>query len=57
MNYRFFYFLYVQNKSKIGFDKRTVSDSNNYQKMANYCRKMELKYDLKKVLNGVVAIA
>lgn len=37
--------------SRIGFDKRTVSDSNNYQKIANYCRKMELKYELKQVLN------
>jgi len=37
--------------NRIGFDSRTVSDSNNYQKMANYCRKMELKYELKQVLN------
>ncbi|MEJ7830562.1 MAG: relaxase/mobilization nuclease domain-containing protein, partial [Segetibacter sp.] len=37
--------------NRIGFDKRTVSDSNNFQKMANYCRKMELKYELKQVLN------
>lgn len=37
--------------NRIGFDGRTVSDSNNYQKIANYCRQMELKYDLKQVLN------
>lgn len=35
--------------NRIGFDKRTVKDNNNYQKMADYCRKMELKYDLKQV--------
>lgn len=37
--------------NRIGFDKCTVSDSNNYKKMAAYCRKMELKYDLKQVLS------
>lgn len=37
--------------NRIGFDKKTVSDSNNYQKVASFCRKMELKYDLKQVLN------
>lgn len=37
--------------NRIGFDKRTVNDSKNYQKMANYCRKMELKYELKQVLS------
>lgn len=37
--------------NRVGFDKRTVSDSNNYQKMAKYCRKMELKYELKQVLS------
>jgi hypothetical protein len=37
--------------NRIGFDQRTVSDSNNYQKMAKYCRKMELKYELKQVLS------
>ncbi len=35
--------------NRIGFDKRTVSDSNNYQKMASFCRKMELKYKLQQV--------
>lgn len=37
--------------NRIGFDKRTVSDSNSYKKMAEYCRKMELKYDLEQVLS------
>lgn len=37
--------------NRIGFDKCTVSDSNNYKKMAAYCRKMELKYELKQVLS------
>jgi hypothetical protein len=37
--------------NRIGFDQRTVSDSNNYKKMAAYCRKMELKYNLTQVLS------
>lgn len=37
--------------NRIGFDKRTVSDSNNFQKMASYCRKMELKFNLTQVLS------
>jgi hypothetical protein len=37
--------------NRVGFDKRTVSDSNNYLKMAKYCRKMELKFQLKEVLS------
>lgn len=37
--------------NRIGFDKKTVSDSNNYQKAAAFCRKMELKYNLKHVLS------
>ncbi len=37
--------------NRIGFDKRTVSDSHNYQKMAACCRKLELKYGLKQVLS------
>ena len=37
--------------NRIGFDKRTVSDSKNYEKIANYCRKMERKYGLKQVAN------
>ena len=37
--------------NRIGFDQRTVSDSNNYKKIAAYCRKMELKYKLTQVLS------
>jgi hypothetical protein len=37
--------------NRIGFDKRTVNDSNNYKKIAAYCRKMELKYNLIPVLS------
>ena len=37
--------------NRIGFDKRTVSDSNNFQKIAAYCRKMELKFNLTQVLS------
>jgi hypothetical protein len=37
--------------NRIGFDKRTVSDGNNYRKIAGFCRKMETKYKLKQVLN------
>jgi hypothetical protein len=37
--------------NRIGFDRKTVSDSNSYKKMAAYCRKMELKYDLEQVLS------
>jgi hypothetical protein len=37
--------------NRIGFDKRTVIDSNNYKKMAACCRKLELKYELKQVLS------
>lgn len=35
--------------NRIGFDGKALSDSNNYKKIANYCRRMELKYDLKQV--------
>lgn len=37
--------------NRIGFDGRTVSDSQSYKKIAEYCRKMELKHDLKQVLS------
>ena len=37
--------------NRVGFNKRTVSDSNSYQKISSYCRKMELKYQLKQVLS------
>lgn len=35
--------------NRVGFDGKTLSDSNNYKKMANCCRKLELKYNLKQV--------
>jgi hypothetical protein len=35
--------------NRIGFDGKTVSDSNNYQRLAAYCRKMEMKYTLRQV--------
>lgn len=37
--------------NRIDFDKCTVSDSNNYKKIAAYCRKMEQLYGLREVLN------
>jgi DNA-binding transcriptional MerR regulator len=35
--------------NRIGFDGRMVSDSRDYQKMATFCRKTELKYGLKQI--------
>lgn len=37
--------------NRIGFDKKTVSDSNSYKRMAAYCREMEVKYNLNQVLS------
>ena len=37
--------------NRIGFDGKTVSDSNSYKKISAYCRKMELKYNLQQVLS------
>ena len=37
--------------NRIGYDGKVVSDSQNYKKIAQYCRKMELKYSLKQVLS------
>ena len=37
--------------NRVGFDGKTLSDSNNYKKIATYCRKMEVKYNLKQVLS------
>jgi Relaxase/Mobilisation nuclease domain len=37
--------------NRIGFDGRTLSDSNNYKMIAEFCRKMELKHGLQQVLN------
>jgi len=43
--------------NRVGFDKQTVSDSKNFQKIASYCRKMELKYQLKQVLSPRVFLS
>jgi hypothetical protein len=37
--------------NRVGLDGRTVSDSQNYQKIARLCRKMEQKHDLQQVLS------
>lgn len=35
--------------NRVGFDGRTVSDSNNYRRIANFCRRMEKELDLQPV--------
>ena len=37
--------------NRVGFDGKTVQDNQNYQRIASYCRKMELKHELKQVLS------
>ncbi len=37
--------------NRVGYDGKVVSDSQNYKKIAAYCRKMEIRYDLKQVLS------
>lgn len=37
--------------NRVGFDGSRINDSNSYRKVANLCRKLELKYDLKQVLS------
>jgi predicted site-specific integrase-resolvase len=37
--------------NRIGFDAKTVKDSNNYQKISAFCRKMETKHGLQQVLS------
>ncbi|MBI2283708.1 MAG: relaxase/mobilization nuclease domain-containing protein [Bacteroidetes bacterium] len=37
--------------NRVGFDGTRINDSNSYRKVANLCRKLELKYELKQVLN------
>ena len=37
--------------NRVGFDGKTLSDSHNFGKIAAYCRKMELKHQLKQVLS------
>lgn len=37
--------------NRVGYNGRAINLSNNYLRMANFCRKMELKHELKQVLN------
>lgn len=37
--------------NRVGFDGKTVTDSNNYKRIADFCRKMEKKHSLKQVLS------
>lgn len=37
--------------NRVGYDGKVASDSNSYLRMANLCRKLELQYNLKQVLN------
>lgn len=37
--------------NRVGYDGRAVSLSNDYRRMANFCRKMELRHHLKEVLS------
>lgn len=37
--------------NRIGFDGRTLSDSNSYKNIADFCRQAELKYRLQQVLS------
>jgi len=37
--------------NRIGFDGTSVKNNYNYRRLVDYCRKMELKYDLKQVLS------
>lgn len=37
--------------NRIGFNGKSLSDSNNYKRVADFCRKMEESHELKKVLN------
>ena len=37
--------------NRVGYNGRAVNLSNNYLRMANFCRKMELRHDLQQVLS------
>lgn len=37
--------------NRVGYNGRAVNLSNNYLRMANFCRKMELKHELQQVLS------
>ncbi len=37
--------------NRVGYDGKAVSDSNSYKRVAELCRKLELKHELKQVLS------
>lgn len=37
--------------NRVGYDGKAVNLTNNYRRMANFCRQMEKKYNLKEVLS------
>lgn len=37
--------------NRVGYDGKTVSDSNNYKRMSSFCRSIEKKYQLEQVLS------
>lgn len=37
--------------NRVGFDAKTLKDNHNFRKMAEYCRNMEVKHGLQKVLS------
>ncbi|MFI5137806.1 MAG: relaxase/mobilization nuclease domain-containing protein [Sphingobacteriales bacterium] len=37
--------------NRVGYDAKTVSDSNNYKRIANFCRSIEKKHELEQVLS------
>jgi hypothetical protein len=37
--------------NRVGYDGKVVSDSNSYKRVAELCRKLELKHELKQVLS------
>jgi hypothetical protein len=37
--------------NRVGYDGKAVTLTNNYRRMANFCRQMEKKYNLREVLN------
>lgn len=37
--------------NRVGFDGKTISDSNSYRKVSELCRKLEVKHELKRVLS------
>jgi hypothetical protein len=37
--------------NRVGYDAKTVSDSNNYKRMANFCRSIENNHKLEQVLS------